>query len=72
VDNTLFQRLRGWRSERASKDSVPAFTVFWDRTLAELARVRPGTMAELSGVFGMGAAKVRKYGSDLLAVINAR
>jgi ATP-dependent DNA helicase RecQ len=72
VDNTLFQKLREWRSERASKDSVPAFTVFWDRTLAELARVRPGSMTELAGVFGMGAAKVRKYGAELLAVINAR
>ena len=72
VDNELFQRLREWRSERASRDSVPAFTVFWDRTLAELARARPANMAELSGVFGMGAAKVRKYGAELLALMNGR
>ncbi len=62
----LADALRHWRSARANADEVPAFVVFSDRTLAELARVQPTTPAELRRVTGMGPAKVARYGEDLL------
>jgi DNA helicase-2/ATP-dependent DNA helicase PcrA len=59
--------LREWRLTRARADEVPAFVVFSDRTLAELAARTPRTLAELSAVPGIGPAKLERYGPELLA-----
>jgi DNA helicase-2/ATP-dependent DNA helicase PcrA len=61
------QALREWRLARARADEVPAFVVFNDRTLAELAARTPQTLAELAAVPGIGPAKLERYGPDLLA-----
>jgi DNA helicase-2/ATP-dependent DNA helicase PcrA len=61
------QALREWRLARARADEVPAFVVFNDRTLAELAARTPRTLAELAAVPGIGPAKLERYGSELLA-----
>jgi DNA helicase-2/ATP-dependent DNA helicase PcrA len=61
------QALREWRLARARADEVPAFVVFSDRTLAELAARTPQTLAELAAVPGIGPAKLERYGADLLA-----
>jgi DNA helicase-2/ATP-dependent DNA helicase PcrA len=61
------QALREWRLARARADEVPAYVVFNDRTLAELVARRPGTLAELAAVPGIGPAKLERYGPDLLA-----
>jgi DNA helicase II / ATP-dependent DNA helicase PcrA len=61
------QALREWRLARARADEVPAFVVFSDRTLAELASRSPRTLAELAAVPGIGPAKLERYGSELLA-----
>ncbi len=71
VDDALFDRLRSWRSERARADSVPAYVVFPDATLRELAAVQPGTLAELAGIKGVGPAKLERYGEDVLAVVSS-
>jgi ATP-dependent DNA helicase UvrD/PcrA len=63
------QALREWRLSRARADEVPAFVVFSDRTLAELAERTPRTLAELAAVPGIGPAKLERYGSELLARI---
>jgi len=65
----LVQRLRDWRRERAKADDVPAFVVFNDRTLAALAAQRPATPRALLAVSGVGPAKVKRYGEDLIRVI---
>jgi DNA helicase-2/ATP-dependent DNA helicase PcrA len=65
----LVQRLRDWRRERAKADDVPAFVVCSDRTLAALAAQRPSTPRALLAVSGVGPAKVKRYGEDLLRVI---
>ena len=65
-----FQRLRQWRLERSKADGVPAFVVFADSTLRELARRRPTTDDALLSVPGIGPAKLAAYGEairDLLA-----
>jgi DNA helicase-2/ATP-dependent DNA helicase PcrA len=61
------QALREWRLARARADEVPAFVVFNDRTLAELAARTPRTLAELAAVPGIGPAKLERYGPELLA-----
>ena len=61
------QGLREWRLARARADEVPAYVVFNDRTLAELAARTPRTLAELAAVPGIGPAKLERYGSELLA-----
>ena len=61
------QALREWRLKRARADEVPAYVVFNDRTLAELAARTPRTLAELAAVPGIGPTKLERYGSELLA-----
>ena len=72
VEGPVAERLRDWRRRRAAADEVPAFVVFNDRTLAELARVQPRNRRELLGVSGFGPVKVDRYGDDVLAVLDAQ
>ena len=68
-----FERLRQWRLERSKADGVPAFVVFSDATLRELARHRPTTDQALLAVSGIGPAKLTAYGAalkDLFADLN--
>jgi DNA helicase-2/ATP-dependent DNA helicase PcrA len=65
----VYRALKAWRLTRARLDGVPAFVVFHDRTLAEIATRRPGTAAELAGVSGVGPAKLERYGSEVLATL---
>lgn len=69
-DEKLFEALRAWRRETAARmGNVPAYIVYPDRTLQELARVKPRTQAELLEVRGIGPAKARQFGAQTLAVI---
>ena len=61
--------LREMRSKIAKADKVPAYVVFSDRTLAELATARPKSEAQLLDVSGIGPAKVDKYGRQILNAI---
>ena len=69
--NTLWERLRAWRSETAKAHGVPAYVIFHDATLLELARACPGSLARLRGVPGIGAAKLDRYGQALLEICRA-
>ncbi|HEY6517544.1 MAG TPA: DNA helicase RecQ [Steroidobacteraceae bacterium] len=71
-DNThlpLFQALRAWRLQVAREHGVPAYTVFHDSTLEEIARRRPGSIGELRDVSGVGAIKLERYGAAVLEVV---
>jgi superfamily II DNA helicase RecQ len=70
-DDALVERLRQWRLRRSREDGVPAFVVFHDSTLRELAAVQPQSHGELATIKGLGPAKLERYGDDLLAVIDA-
>jgi len=61
--------LKEWRLARARAEEVPAYVVFNDRTLAELVRMAPRTIAELADVPGIGPAKLERFGSELLAAL---
>jgi DNA helicase II / ATP-dependent DNA helicase PcrA len=65
-----FEALRRWRAERAKADEVPAYVVFHDSTLHEIAAVRPQTREELSAISGVGPAKLERYAGDLLEALS--
>lgn len=69
ADDGLAGALRAWRLERARHDGVPPYVIFNDRTLYELAAVRPSSVTELLAVHGLGTTKVRRYGRDLLGLL---
>jgi ATP-dependent DNA helicase RecQ len=65
----LFEALRDWRRQVAREHGVPAYTVFHDSTLEEIARRRPGSTEELRAVSGVGAVKLERYGTAVLGVV---
>jgi len=69
VQRSRWERLRAWRSETAREDGVPAYVIFHDATLAELARSAPSTVDELRGIAGIGARKLERFGEALLEAI---
>jgi ATP-dependent DNA helicase RecQ len=72
VDESIYEALRAWRREVSKEHGVPAYTVFHDTTLRELARVRPQTLDELRSISGIGATKLERYGEALLETLGAR
>ena len=64
--NRVFEILRMWRKNKASEEDVPAFVVFSDRTLRHLAQVHPRRKEDLLQIFGLGEAKIERYGSELI------
>jgi ATP-dependent DNA helicase RecQ len=66
-----FQSLKRWRKRTATDLDMPAFVVFGDKTLRDLAIKNPQTQGELMGIYGIGEAKLEKFGSDLLVVLSA-
>jgi DNA helicase-2/ATP-dependent DNA helicase PcrA len=65
----LFDRLKDWRRKRAQADGVPAYVVFHDRTLAEIAERKCKDWADLAAVSGVGPAKLERYADEILAVV---
>ena len=68
-DDPLLTALKTWRREQARSQGVPPYVVFHDRTLIELAALRPSSLEELRGVGGIGSAKLERYGEALLEVL---
>jgi RecQ family ATP-dependent DNA helicase len=68
-DAPLFEALRTLRAEIARRDGVPAYVVFPDRTLVEIAVRRPGSVAALSDVRGVGPVKLERYGKQFLDLV---
>ena len=71
MDEALYGRLSAWRLDRSRKDSVPAYVVFSNKTIREIAALRPGDLNALAGVWGVGSSRVARYGDEVLAVVNA-
>ncbi|GGS96431.1 DNA helicase RecQ [Nonomuraea spiralis] len=66
-----FERLRAWRGAVAKEQGVPAYVIFHDATLREIATLSPSSLAELSRVNGVGENKLAKYGEQVLEVLQA-
>ncbi|MHA6669461.1 DNA helicase RecQ [Homoserinimonas sp. A447] len=67
----LFERLRAWRGAEAKEQGVPAYVIFHDATLREIAVVRPQTVETLGTITGVGESKLAKYGEGILEVLAA-
>ncbi|WP_019936545.1 DNA helicase RecQ [Bordetella sp. FB-8] len=65
----LFETLRAWRGEVAKSHGVPAYVIFHDATLREIAMARPATLDELGHISGVGARKLEAYGADILGQV---
>ena len=71
ADADLFQALRATRAQIARRRGVPAYVVFSDATLTDMARRAPRTMADFLEVSGVGQTKARQYGEAFLETIAA-
>ncbi len=65
----LFDKLRWWRVETARSHNVPAYVIFPDATLREIARNVPQTLVDLRAISGVGDKKLESYGNDILQLI---
>jgi ATP-dependent DNA helicase RecQ len=61
-----FEQLRAWRAAAAKEQGVPAYVIFHDATLRQIAARAPRTLGDLSGISGVGEAKLAKYGQQIL------
>ena len=68
-DERLFDALRSHRMELARTEAVPPYVVASDRTLREVAELRPRSRMELLDTHGIGDAKADKYGEGFLAIV---
>jgi len=71
LDQSLYENLRVARQQMAKKRRVPAYVIFNDKTLIELAKTRPKSFEEMLEISGIGEAKLKKFGQTLLDVILA-
>jgi ATP-dependent DNA helicase RecQ len=67
----VFERLREWRAGTAREQNVPAYVIFHDATLRQIATEKPSTLSRLSSINGVGEAKLAKYGQQILDVLIA-
>jgi ATP-dependent DNA helicase RecQ len=69
IDQELFQVLRSKRAELARTQGVPAFIIFGDKSLRDIARIKPVTKEAFATVYGVGDHKLRIYADAFIAVI---
>ena len=67
----VFERLRAWRGSTAKEQGVPAYVVFHDATLRQIAAQAPTTLADLGTINGIGESKLAKYGQQILDTLAA-
>ena len=70
IDQKLFQLLRRKRTELAHKKGLPVFIIFGDKSLKDMAVVKPTTREEFSTVFGVGDRKTETYAKDFTSIIS--
>ena len=69
VGDPLFDALRELRRELAAEAGVPPYVIFHDSTLREMAAARPGSLAQMAEIGGVGARKLEAYGDAFLHVL---
>jgi hypothetical protein len=70
TDPELFEALKAWRARTAAASNQPAFLVFHDRTLENVASRKPTTVRELGAIPGVGPAKLERYADELLELVD--
>ncbi|HYN37558.1 MAG TPA: 3'-5' exonuclease, partial [Actinomycetota bacterium] len=69
ADKDLLIALKDWRKQRAKDDEVPAYVIFHDSTLQEIAAQKPADLDDLAVISGVGPTKLERYGNDILRII---
>jgi ATP-dependent DNA helicase RecQ len=69
ADAAVFEQLRAWRAAAAKEQGVPAYVIFHDATLRQIAAVAPSTLADLATVNGVGDTKLARYGQQILDLL---
>ena len=69
LEQTIFDKLRWWRVETARKHNVPAYVIFHDATMREIAKAQPVSLTDLRGVSGVGEKKLETYGEDIVTLV---
>lgn len=69
IDRELYEKLRLWRRDMADRRGVPAYVIFTDMTLREIAAARPTSIYDLLGVRGIGEEKAQKYGTAVISIV---
>jgi ATP-dependent DNA helicase RecQ len=67
----VFEQLRAWRAAAAKEQGVPAYVIFHDATLRQIAAQSPSTLADLAAVNGVGETKLARYGQQILDLLAA-
>ncbi len=70
IDQELFQKLREKRTELAQKRAVPAYIIFGDKTLRDIAAKKPVTKEAFSNIYGVGESKLKSYADIFIEVVN--
>ncbi len=65
----LFEKLRSWRMETARLHNIPAYVIFHDSTLRDIAKAKPGSLNDLRGVSGVGEKKLVTYGDQIVELV---
>jgi len=68
-DQAIFEQLRTLRSSLAKDQNVPPYVIFPDKTLCELAIIKPHSEAQMLDISGIGEVKLKRYGSDFLSIL---
>jgi ATP-dependent DNA helicase RecQ len=68
-DEEFFEVLRAWRLERAQEQGVPPYVIFLDKTLRSVVAKKPASLAEMSQISGVGQAKLERYGTEILGLV---
>ena len=68
-DRQVFEAIRRWRNERATREGKPPYVLLTNRMLADVARARPATIAALQMIAGVGERKIADYGAELIEVV---
>jgi DNA helicase-2/ATP-dependent DNA helicase PcrA len=71
VTQAFVTALKNWRRTAAAEAKIPAYTVLHDAHIENIAKVRPGSLAELANCKGIGASKLERWGDEILAAIDS-
>jgi len=66
----VFEQLRAWRAAAAREQGVPAYVIFHDATLREIAEQQPSSLADLARIGGVGEAKLARYGEAIIDLLH--
>ncbi len=69
TEQVLFEKLRAWRVETARKHNVPAYVIFHDATMREIAKTKPVSLDDLRNISGVGERKLESYGEEIVSLI---